>query len=224
MMKRFVVPAVLVVLLQLVIINYMPPSIAQMSDAIREFTLHHPRPESRTKWRIPEAYLARHLDWRQTEEPTSIIAMDTVLPDMAPWWRSGLDMGRDEELKRHVSIAVESSYDFGREKRILPRLLKEDLELVGEYQGNFWRYRQVRKNERGETILVVPVSWFYFTPKEQIPGRAVYFTCVRRCTAYADFSETVVMKYGFALELLGEWQTVDQKVRNLLAKFIVPKP
>ena len=152
-------------------------SLAQKSDAVLEFTLHHPRPESRTQWRVPEAYLSPNYDWRSRVEPTTIIVMDVALPDMTPWWKSGLDMGRDDHEKRRITIELVSSYDFGEEKRNLPRLLKQDLELTGEYQNEFLRYRQVRKNNRGEVVPATNVGEFYLIPKEQIPGRTI-FLCV----------------------------------------------
>ncbi len=180
-----------------------------------EITLHYPRPEARTRWRVPEGYLAQDYNYR--ELPTALIAIDAVLPDMNQWRTSGLSIDRDDHILRKISITVEAGEDFTREKRILPKLQEIDFEFLGEYD-DLLKYREIIRGKRSG----ISVSSFFLVPKHQIPGRAVYFVCEHRCTAYADFSKTVMMEVRFAKELLGDWPNIDRKARGLLEKFIIP--
>ncbi len=77
------------------------------------------------------------------------------------------------------------------------------------------------KNERDEIVRIVSQSNCHLMPKKQMPGRFVYFTCERRCTAHVDFNEIVSLKYSFPLEYIKTWREIDQKVRDLIATFYV---
>jgi hypothetical protein len=182
---------------------------------LREFTLDHPRPESRTRWRVAETYLSRFHEWNRLGKRITLLVVDAALPDMKPWWTSGLDLNRDDDLQRRVSIAIHPSYDFGTEKRTLPHMLKQYLEPDGEYLEKFYRYRLVWRNSEGETKPAVGKA-FYLIPKVQLPGRVIHFRCEVRCTAFTDFSETVALQYGLALELIPHWTDVDAKIRILV--------
>jgi hypothetical protein len=190
------------------------------TDKFIDFTFDHEQERSRTRWRIPEAYASPYIDWRQTNEPKKIFVLDAALPDLRPWATSGLNLRREEDYKRYVSITVTPSYDFAIEKRTIPRLLKDELQVVGDYSQDLVQYRKIRRDSRGE-VQVVPVSWFYLLPKQQSVGRAVYFECVRHCTASTDFSAVVAIEYRFDRNLLSSWRDIDQQVRDLLAQFIL---
>jgi hypothetical protein len=193
---------------------------AKAADTFRDFTLHHPRQESRTRWRIPETYLSDIHFLRGTEEPTTIISMQAVLPDLSPWRVSGLNPRNENDAKRYVSIDITPSHKFSVENEILPRMLREDLEITEE-QGDFFRYRRVQRNAQGEVVDILPGSRFYVIPKKQLPHQATIFRCEKRCRAQADFSENVVVQYDLDLSLLTEWRAIDRKIRSLLANFIV---
>jgi hypothetical protein len=217
--RLFAMTLSFVVLLSIIISNSFVEASAQMSSSVVEFTLQHPHPESRTTWRIPEAYLTPYSDWRYPSE--SLGDLEAALPGMEPWRTSGLDRNRDDDYKKLIVIGVRASYGFAVEKITIPRLLREDLELLGEF-GSFFRYRKVRKNSRGEAVPIAPSSGIYYLiPKDQIANKKVYFSCARRCTAHSDFSETIAMDYGFDIGLLDDWLDVDKKVRDLLIKFVV---
>ncbi len=97
------------------------------ADTIREFNLDHPRPESRSKWRVPEVYLSPDFDWNAPNAGKSIIVIDAALPDMVSWRRSGLNMNNETDRKQSVTASIGAGYDFGVEKRIIPRLLISNL-------------------------------------------------------------------------------------------------
>jgi hypothetical protein len=125
----------------------MNQSRVAMQSAVREYTLEHPRPESRTQWRITDTYLSRQPYLRQNVEKASqsIIVIDAALPDMRALQTSGLNLGRRDDEKRHVSISLTASYDFALERRTLPRMLQDELEPIGEYRAIILKYRQVRR-------------------------------------------------------------------------------
>src|SRR5262249_31709115 len=106
---------------------------------------------------------------------------------------------------------------FSVEKRVIPRLLRENWKYEGEYADLFFRYRDVSPWGRDSGSIVT----FYLLPKSPVAGQAVYFRCIRNCTAYADFSETITMSYSFAFQHLSSWRDVDRNLRKLLTGFMV---
>lgn len=135
---------------------------------------------------------------------------------MDPWWTSGL-RSDPADLAQKVSIAIEAGEDFTREKRNLARLREIDFDFIGE-EGDLLKYREVARGNRARAAA----STFFLVPRQQVPGRAVYFLCEQRCTAYVDFSKTVTLEIRFAQERLGDWATIDRKVRGLVDSFTRP--
>ncbi|MSO89325.1 MAG: hypothetical protein EXQ89_05085 [Rhodospirillaceae bacterium] len=121
------------------------------------------------------------------------------------------------DLAQKVSIAIKAGEDFTREKRNLARLREIDFDFIGE-EGDLLKYREVARGNRARAAA----STFFLVPRQQVPGRAVYFLCEQRCTAYVDFSKTVTLEIRFAQERLGDWATIDRKVRGLVDSFTRP--
>lgn len=191
-------------------------SLAQTMAPFREYTLEHPKPESRTQWRVPQVYLSR-MPYHRDEESKpirKIIVVDAALPDMRAWWTSGLDRKKDNDAKLEVSIAISAGYDFAVEKRILPRMIEKRLEHAGPFGDGLLKYE--RKEQRSGAPRDI---FFYLIPEQPRRGKAVFFKCVRRCIASADFSENVHVQYDFDLSLIAKWPEIDQKVRELLSRF-----
>ena len=90
--------------------------------------------------------------------------------------------------------------------------------IAADCHADLLKYRAVARGDSARAAT----STFFLVPRQQVPGRAVYFLCEQRCTAYADFSKTVTLEIRFPPERLGDWATIERKVRGLVDSFARP--
>lgn len=189
-----------------------------------------------TDYVIPKAYLAGMNLWHGGVQ--DYIFIEAYLPSMEPWTVAGerlfqkilaehqtlpqdnirefQDIYYDAYFKNWVSVRVSYGHCFGHSRAQPEWIRKWGRHDDANGTSQFERYFS-GSSASGIHDLLVPKSQGRFNIYIDCPE---YGGSLRRCSAISDYDALVAYEFFFSAQRVDEYRAIDDKVRQLLRKFI----